>query len=221
MDDNLGGVDSVSTTRPVTVVISRIVAPGRERDYQHWMIRVLRAAAGFPNNLGAVILTPGAVEPNVHHLVHRFADEASLRAWESSETRRELSREADTFSTSRRQQRVGMEAWFQVPEAGLPSPPKWKMAIAASVVIYALTSVVIPLQSRLLAAWPFALRNFVTAVLVVSLMTYVAMPVVGRLLRNWLYRVRATPTGDHGVAADELFHRPAQSRDEPTPGGRL
>jgi antibiotic biosynthesis monooxygenase (ABM) superfamily enzyme len=102
-----------------------------------------------------------------------------------------------------------MEAWFQVPEAGLPPPPKWKMTIAASVVIYGLTSVVIPLQSRLLAAWPFALRNFVTAVLVVSLMTYVAMPVVGRLLRNWFYRARATP-----MKVNDDIEGPADVRDD-------
>lgn len=173
---------------PVTVVVSRFVTPGRELEYRNWAFRILEAAEQYPNNLGAVILSPGAGQPNVYQLVHRFSDEASLRAWENSETRQRLSREADVFSTSSRQQATGMETWFSLPEApGLPPPAKWKMAIASFLATYSLTSIVIPLEWLAVPHWPFPISNIVTNVLLAVLMTYVVMPTISSLLRDWLY----------------------------------
>ncbi|TPL36007.1 antibiotic biosynthesis monooxygenase [Mesorhizobium sp. B2-4-6] len=173
---------------PVTVVVSRFVTSGHETDYRDWVFRVLQAAEQYPNNLGAVILSPGARQPNVYQLVHRFADEASLRAWESSETRQKLSREADAFSTSSRQQATGMETWFSLPEApGLPPPAKWKMAVASFFATYSLTSIVIPLEWLAIPHWPFPISNIVTNVLLAVLMTFVVMPTISSFLRDWLY----------------------------------
>jgi AraC family transcriptional regulator len=36
-----------------------------------------------------------------------------------------------------------------------------------------------------------------------------------------IFQASGARPGDYGVAGDELLHQPAQSRDEPTPGGRL
>lgn len=170
---------------PVTMMVSRIVAPGHEHEYQCWILRVLEAAAKSPNNLGAIILSSGTGQSNLHHLVHHFADEESLRSWEESEIRQELSREADVFSTSQKQQASGMETWFVLPEASsLPPPPKWKMAITIFAVAYLVTSIVIPLEWLVMPNWPFPVANVVTNVLLATLMIYAVMPGISRFLLN-------------------------------------
>ena len=175
--------------RPATVVITREISPGHRDDYERWLVRTIAAAARFPNNLGVVVLTPKPGDPGVFRLVHRFADEASLRAWEESDTRRHLSSEADAFSTARRQEATGMETWFTVGEAPAPSPPKkWKMAVVTFTVVYVITWIIIPRQQAWLPeSWPFEATNVITNAIIAVLMTYVVMPVAARVLRRWLY----------------------------------
>ena len=174
---------------PATVVIVRTVDPGREDDYKRWLARLLSAAESFPNNLGTVVLAPAPGEPNVFRLVHRFTDESSLQAWEDSVIRRELSVEADAFSTSQRQAATGMEPWFSINRTpALPPPRKWKMALVTFVVVYALTAIIIPLEMAWVPkSWSFYATNVITNVLIATLMTYVVMPNVARALRRWLY----------------------------------
>lgn len=173
---------------PVTVVVSRFVQPDHEQDYQRWALRVLEAAEHNPHHLGAVLLSPGAGQSHLYHLVLRFADEASLQAWEHSETRQRLTREADAFSTAEWQQATGMEAWFALPEApGLPPPAKWKMAVTTFFAAYVLTAIIIPLESLMIPHWPFLVSNIVTNALLVVLLTYAVLPTISRFARRWLY----------------------------------
>ena len=174
---------------PATVVITRVISPGHRDDYERWLARLIAAAARFPNNLGVVVLAPKPGDPDVFRLVHRFADEASLRAWEESDTRRHLSSEADAFSTAHRQEATGMETWFTVGEAPAPSPPKkWKMAVVTFTVVYVITWIIIPRQQAWLPeSWPFEATNVITNAIIAVLMTYVVMPVAARVLRRWLY----------------------------------
>lgn len=174
---------------PATVVITRVISPGHRDDYERWLVRTIAAAARFPNSLGVVVLTPKPGDPDVFRLVHRFADEASLRAWEESDTRRHLSSEADAFSTARRQEATGMETWFTIGEAPIPSPPKkWKMAVVTFAAVYVITWIIIPRQQAWLPeSWPFYATNVITNAIIAVLMTYAVMPVMARALRRWLY----------------------------------
>ena len=157
-------------------------------DFRRWVLRLIAAAESFPNNCGTVVLSPTPGENNVFRIVQRFADAESLQAWEESDARRQLSAEADAFSTSRRQAATGMEAWFQLNDApGEPPPKKWKMALVTFVVVYLLTAVLIPSEIRWLPkSWSFYTTNIVTNVVIATLMTYVIMPVAARVLRRWL-----------------------------------
>jgi antibiotic biosynthesis monooxygenase (ABM) superfamily enzyme len=174
---------------PATVVITRVIRPGHRDDYERWLVRMIAAAAQFPNNLGAVVLTPKPGEPDVFRLVHRLADEPSLRAWEQSDTRRDLSREADAFSSAHRQEGTGMETWFTVSGAPVPPPPrKWKMALVTFAVVYGITWLIIPReQAWLPESWPFYATNVITNAVIAVLMTYAVMPGMARVLRRWLY----------------------------------
>ena len=172
-----------------TVVVTRSVNPGRVEDFRHWLLRLIAASESFPNNSGTVVLSPPPGQANVFRIVQRFTDDASLQAWEDSTIRRQLSAEADTFSTAQRQVATGLEAWFQISDAPDAAPPKkWKMASITFVVVYSLTCVIIPLEIAILPkSWSFYVINVVTNVLIATLMTYAIMPIAARLLQRWLY----------------------------------
>src|SRR3972149_1103957 len=88
----------VTGKQGVTVVVSRRVFPGHERDYDDWVRRLVAAATKAPGNTGATMLIPEPGKPGLYHVVLRFADEESVHRWEDSYIRQKLSPEADAFS---------------------------------------------------------------------------------------------------------------------------
>jgi len=175
-------------TGPATVVITRVVQPGHEQDYRAWMGRLITAAEVAPHSLGTVVLAPEPNESNTFRFIHRFADAASLRQWEDSDVRVQLSAEADRFSSSQRQEVTGQEAWFSVPEApAQPALIKWRMVIVTFCITYVLTALIIPHETAWLPkSWSFYELNLITNVLLALVMTYL-LPLITRLLRRWLY----------------------------------
>src|SRR4030042_1001993 len=93
--------------KSVTVVVSRRVSPGRERDYDDWVRRLVAAATKARGNTGATMLIPEPGKPGLHHVVLRFSDQESGHPWEDSYVRQKLSHEADAFSVRRRQEATG------------------------------------------------------------------------------------------------------------------
>ena len=68
-----------SPTSPVTVVVSRRAAPGRESDLEAWFSGVVDAAGQFPGHLGAEVYRPAPPENLDHVLVFRFATHSDLQ----------------------------------------------------------------------------------------------------------------------------------------------
>jgi antibiotic biosynthesis monooxygenase (ABM) superfamily enzyme len=112
------------------VLYSRRVKPGREADFEAWAHGIVAASHQFPGHLGASVLDdPGSRE---YHILFRFTDRASLRAWlDSAERRRRLARVADLVEADQGlQQLTGLETWFTLPGAAVATmkpPPRWKM----------------------------------------------------------------------------------------------
>jgi len=174
--------------QPVTVTVTRRVAPSREGDFEEWSEQLTRAASRFPGFLGAGMLRPGHVgEP--WHVVFRFASDPELREWEESPERARLLAEGDELVHSTEQHRVsGLETWFALPGRTAPAPPRWKMFLVSLAAIYTLQLVLNRLFEPLHLG--LALRVAVVAVLVTALMTWVVMPTLARWLQGWLYAPR-------------------------------
>jgi uncharacterized protein len=125
----------------VTVVITRDVLPGRERDYEQWEHRIIHAAVPF-GSLGAAVITPEGTTPGRRIVVQRFPSEEALKAWEESEERKVLLREARQFSVPHYQRATGLESWFALPdERAIIPPPRWKMLLASLLGAYPLVVV--------------------------------------------------------------------------------
>ncbi|MFB7513191.1 antibiotic biosynthesis monooxygenase [Streptomyces sp. NPDC056144] len=174
-------------TGEVTLLIARRVEPGHEAAFEAWAHGILGSAAAFPGHLGyGFFRSSGGDAP--WFLVHRFRDAAACQAWQESPERAAWFADCHGHHHIEiaRRTLTGMETWFAKPGSTRPAPPRWKMAISATLAIYPITLVAGYVLTPHLTALPLPLGTAVTAAVFNLLMTYIAMPTVSRLLRNWL-----------------------------------
>ena len=167
-------------------VTCRVPAAGIEA-FEAVLRDLLRTGAAQPGQVGAEILrggpTPGGHE---YHIVYRFADAASLIAWEGSAERWAfLGKLAPLMAETRRQSLTGMEAWFDLPPGAAP-PSRHRMAVITWIGIWPLVSLALWQLAPRLGNLPFLVRTGLTTAVVVVAMTYVVMPRLARLTDPWL-----------------------------------
>lgn len=177
---------------PVTVVISRLVRPGREQDYEDWIRQVGDLLAGFEGSDGFTVLRPGEHHPGPEYvLVLRFDDEEAVQRWKRSEPRqRWIARLPElTIDTTAWEQQSGLETWFTLPGRAVPTgpPPRWKQALLTTFGLVPLLLVSDVTLGRLLGDLPAPLRIILITPLLVALMTWVLMPLITRAAYRWLY----------------------------------
>jgi uncharacterized protein len=189
--------NTAGSLEPVTVIITRRVKAGREKDYEAWLARLQADARGLPGYLGVTTQRPAAGGPREFVSVIRFATLAHLRAFEQSELRqRYLAEVADIVQADAVWQRLtGLEFWFTPPPGTVvPQPSRPRMALLMIVVVFALVLTIGSLVNAA-AAWlpvelPYPVRLLVTITLEVLLMTYWLMPQLTRRLARWIYPTR-------------------------------
>lgn len=176
--------------KDVTVVVSRNVYPGHEKDYDEWVRRMVAAAKEAPGNRGVTMLIPEPGKSGLYHIVMKFADEKSVHQWETSYIRQKLSHEADEFSRRSRQEATGLETWFSVPECPeLETPPRWKMFTVTSLAVYVLSVIIVRLLEWIFEGANFYLLNILTTILLVGILTWAVMPWLSQyVFRKWLYK---------------------------------
>ena len=180
----------VPTGKDVTIVASRVVFPGREKEYEEWVKKMVTAASEAPGNLGVTTLIPPKAKSGLYHVVFRFKDQLSVDTWEDSEIRQKLTREADEFSRYYRQSASGLETWFTIPECPqVEAPPHWKQAIVTTIGVYIVSTAVVKFLALFHLGWDFLIENILASALVVATLTWVIMPLLTRVVfRKWLYR---------------------------------
>jgi hypothetical protein len=95
---------SASTT---TVVVARTIRPGRAREAERWIGRLLRAVAAAPGFLGSTAHEPSVAHPDEWLVVYSFESAAALEAWLSSPERQTLiASGAGLFADEVREQRL-------------------------------------------------------------------------------------------------------------------
>lgn len=184
-----GAIDDAN--EPVTVLVARRVRPGKEVEFERWASELTRAASAFDGFLGAGLLRPGHVG-ELWHVVYRFASSRELARWEQSATRAELLAHGEQVMSTTHERRVtGLETWFEVPGRTAPAPPKWKMFVVTSIVIFVLQLMLNLVLYRVVSA-PIAVvpRVALISFSVSALMTWVVQPQLARLLEAWLYAPR-------------------------------
>jgi antibiotic biosynthesis monooxygenase (ABM) superfamily enzyme len=173
---------------PVTVVVSRLVKQGRERECEEWLAGIAEQMSAFEGFRGLELVRPvDGLQPE-HVVILRFDSRDHLGKWEASEIRRTWLAKAEPFTDQpvRIQHISGMEGLFTLGRGDVAlAPPKYKMLIVVSAGLYPLVVLADEFVAPHLPL-PLLGRMLVTTVLNVAIMTYVVMPQLTWLLRSWL-----------------------------------
>ena len=166
---------------PVTVTVSRSIAPGREKDFTLWAEAMATRARSFPGSLGAGVLHPGP-DGGDFQIVFRFVDGLALRMWERSPQRMTLLAEADEFVTAERVQRtVGIEDWFEMAQRAEPARPLWKRIATDVMWVYPVALLASVLIAPHLARIPLLGRTALTVGVITLVMRTAVGPVRSKL----------------------------------------
>ncbi|HSM98428.1 MAG TPA: hypothetical protein VLS47_05380 [Gallionella sp.] len=168
---------------PVTLLVSRRVAPSRYRDFVAWIDQGKRLAASFHGYLGSGVFAP-PISSDEHQIVFRFADQSSLEAWANSKERELwLNQGTDLVHDSQVRFARGLDNWFGQANA---APPRWKQAIAIWLAFFPVSLSFNLLLGQLLGALPLFWRVLASTVMLTPVMVFVFIPFSTRLLRHWL-----------------------------------
>jgi antibiotic biosynthesis monooxygenase (ABM) superfamily enzyme len=179
--------DCDQNSSEVTIVVSRKIKHGYEKEYDDWLRRVLALERKFHGYLGTIIIMDGGADSAVRHIIFKYSNKTSLDIWENSEERNKLIEEGNNYSTPYLQKATGLETWFTLPNTkAIVAPPRWKMAIVAFIGAYCISSISRFILGLFLGQWPLIINLLLTIALVIGL-TYFAMPLLSRLFRRWLY----------------------------------
>lgn len=178
------GKSGVGAT-PVTMLVTRHIAPDQVEGFSVWMREGGLLAAGFPGFLGSGMLHPPQGEDK-YQFVLRFDSEASMDRWEKSLPRRMwLERGAKRVSRSTVARVSGMDSWFGLKPM---APPRWKQAISIWLVYFPMLLLFSTLLQDQLMQLPLFWRVLLTTATMSPVLSYLLIPFITRVLRGWLYR---------------------------------
>ncbi|NVK40276.1 MAG: antibiotic biosynthesis monooxygenase [Oceanospirillaceae bacterium] len=177
----------------VTVVISRRIKKGKEKDFEHLNAAISREAVHFPGFLGTTLFRPASSEDPEYRIIFKFRTREDLDRWHhSAERHRYLDDiEACLDAPDKTEVLSGLVAWFSLPgQNPVQPPPKYKMAVVAWLAIFPLITLITWTLGPWLGRFPLVPRTLAMTVVVTLLMTYILMPALTRLLAFWLFPKR-------------------------------
>lgn len=190
--------DGTGAALPVTVSITRHVAPDHHDQMTAWVRAGSSLAERFPGFLGTGWVRPGP-ESDEWHMLYRFDGPESLARWEASEQRAWwLASAQGLVEESRKERRTGIEGWFDPPQehtvedlAGGPAskavaPPRWKQAVMIWFAFFPLSLATTVLLSRVAPDLAVVPRVLVTTVAMTPIMTSMVLPFLTSRLEWWL-----------------------------------
>jgi uncharacterized protein len=186
---------STAPALPVTVSVTRHVDPAHADEIVAWIQAGFSLAQRFPGFLGSGWVRP-STGSDEWHMLYRFDSAGSLADWEASSQRRWwLDSAQGLVGESRKEQRTGIEGWFDPPQEHdvedlrppAPAPPRWKQAVMIWFAFFPLSLLI----SYLLGVWApdvaLVPRVLLSTLLMTPVMTYVVLPQLTRRLEWWLH----------------------------------
>ena len=105
---------------PVTAVISHLVKPGCEREYEKWLQGISAAAEQFEGHCGVSIIRPQDHTYPEYVIILKFDRYANLKNWLESDIRQHWIERSERLvqKPQNLQTLTGLEAWFTLPGNG-------------------------------------------------------------------------------------------------------
>ena len=185
--------DDDQTAESITTIVRAQIKPDKEQEYEQWLHGINEDATQFAGFQGATILRPDdkSHQHPEYVVVVRFGTYSDLRRWEHSTQFAEWQRRLEPLLVGNIavDRLTGTETWFTLPgHTVVVPPPKYKMAVVASLGAAPFVMVVIPLLVQYLNGVLPSIGISLLILLVMSFaMTWVTMPLLTRLARRWLY----------------------------------
>ncbi len=183
-----------SVEGPVTVSIVRHVAPEHAAQMVAWVRAGSSLAERFDGFLGTgwVRPSPGSEK---WHMLYRFADDASLDAWQSSPQRAWwLGAAQGLVGESLVERRTGIEGWFDEPSSRdvedlrpqAAAPPRWKQGVVIWLAFFPLSLLLGLALLALGLDLGIVLRTLITTLVATPVMTYLLLPWMTKRFEWWL-----------------------------------
>ena len=185
---------SAPNSSPVTVTVTRRMTVENPAQVMAWFQAGTTLAEAFDGFLGSGWVRSSQDERE-WHVLYRFRDHHSLDAWQDSTERRWwLDAGGDMVEHVSGERRVGIEGWFDEPEAtaGLHDteqfvPPRWKQMVTIFTGFFPMSLLVQYILTHLLPAdTPLVLRVLASIAIVMPPMVYFVLPFVTKLYQPWL-----------------------------------
>lgn len=174
---------------PVTVAVTRVVKPGREREFEDALHDFVSGTLAG-ETLSVHVLRPAPGDDSRRYgILRRFPDAQARDAFYASEAFRAWERRVAPLVEGERrvEEASGLEAWFTSPGRAIVPPPRLKMAIVTLVGVYPLSLALPWLLRPLVGGWPRALSALVVGACMVAALTWLVMPRLAKLFRRWLH----------------------------------
>jgi uncharacterized protein len=174
---------------PVTVVVTRLVTPGHESEFELWQEKIIQESSKLAGHLGVTVIRPKDTAHPEYVTIFKFDHYSNLKRWLDSEVRRRLLAESRAFAPDdpKLQILTGLESWFTLPDQVTQAPQKHKMVVLTTLTIFLLVNTVNLIVGPLVSPLPKLAQSLLLTGLVCTLMTYWAMPNITRLFARWLY----------------------------------
>ncbi|MBL4688744.1 MAG: antibiotic biosynthesis monooxygenase [Nannocystaceae bacterium] len=171
---------------PLTVFARHNVLPGKDPEFEAWVQGISAASEQFEGYGGTEVIRPVEKTSREFVAIFRFDSYDNLEAWMQSTARETWISRTNTFSDDpTRLDYHSLEFWFQPKQGGAQRPPRHKMALVTTLVIWPLVHFVPPAVAGVAKSPPIIIEAL-SVLIIVLLMTYLLMPAVLRLLAGWL-----------------------------------
>jgi len=173
---------------PVTVVVSRRPAAGREIELEEWARGLVDLSSRFPGHLDGGVL-PSSDGTGDLVVALSFVNADAAHDWEHSPERDAWLARADGLvdGPARPQALGGFESIFAPSTSGI-AVPRWKTAVVIALAIYPASLVLQLVLGPVSSGWPLPLRVLVTTAVLVPYMAWVGVPWLSGRLERWLHR---------------------------------
>jgi len=180
----------MSADGALTVVVTRVIKPGCEADFERTMREFLDVAWTFPGHLGMHMLRPAENQhlSGEYTIIARFDSMESRRVFTSSEVFKEWMARMDSQSSGPAVVRElqSLRGWAALAGETV-NPPRWKMAITVWVGVATLSQVFTWLFTPIIGHWPRQLQMLPITAITIVLLTWFVLPAMMRMLNRWYF----------------------------------
>ena len=183
---------SIAKKLIATNIISEIVKPGHQEDFEAWSKQINQVVSEQPGFISLDILRPRDKSILEYIIIVRFEDSANLNSWLTSETFKVIFKKATPFlvSSQSQQQSHGIEQWFELPEHQVPQvkkPAFYKLVIIGVLAVYPLVLLGNFLLNPFTENLHYLLSILISVIFISVLLTNPVMPLISKILSPWLY----------------------------------